>query len=86
MFVFTGDADTGSRLPSGIVALIIATFAGSLSRWISSKYVILIGEGLAMIATILLAFADGPERYWPYVFPAIILGAGGISLVFTHTK
>lgn len=33
-----------------------------------------------------LAFADGPERYWPFIFPAFVLGSAGAMLTYTHTK
>ena len=39
------------------------SFTGSLSRVINSKWLILTGEAGCIIATVLLAFADRPERY-----------------------
>ena len=62
------------------------SFTGPLSRVINSKWIILFGEALCIIATVLFAFADGPERYWPYIFPAFVLGSAGAMLSYTHTK
>lgn len=74
-----------SRLPIGVLAFSMS-FTGSLSRVINPKWIILTGEGMCIIATILLAFADGPERYWPFIFPAFVLGSAGAMLTYTHTK
>ena len=62
------------------------SFTGSLSRVINSKWLILTGEGLCIIATILFVFADRPERYWPFIFPAFVLGSAGAMLTYTHTN
>lgn len=75
----------GDRLPIGVLAFAIS-FTGSLSRFINSKWIILTGEGMCIIATILFAFADSPDKYWPYIFPAFVLGSGGAMLAYTHTK
>jgi hypothetical protein len=47
----------------------------------------LTGLSLCMIATLLLALGGGkPENYWPYVFPAFVLGSAGVMVAFSHTK
>lgn len=73
------------RLPIGVLAFAMS-FTGSLSRVINSKWIILSGEGMCIVATILFAFADRPERYWPFIFPAFVLGSAGAMLGYTHTK
>ncbi|KZT01861.1 MFS general substrate transporter [Laetiporus sulphureus 93-53] len=72
-------------IPIGVLAFSMS-FTGPLSRIINSKWIILSGEGLLVIATILLAFADGPDKYWPFVFPAFVLGSAGAMLTYTHTN
>ena len=62
------------------------SFTGSLSRVINSKWLILTGEAGCIIATVLLAFADRPERYWAFIFPAFIVGSAGAMLTYTHTN
>jgi len=62
------------------------SFTGPLSRKISPKWIILFGQGLLAIGTLLLVFADTPDKYWPFVFPAFALGSAGCMLTFTHTK
>jgi len=72
-------------IPIGVLSLAMS-FTGPLARKINPKWIILFGEGLLVVATILLAFADGPEKYWSFVFPAFVLGSGGASLTYTHTN
>lgn len=73
-------------LPLGIVAF-AASCTGSLSRIYSPKWIILTGLSLCMIATLLLALGGGkPENYWPYVFPAFVLGSAGVMVTFSHTN
>ncbi|KAI1789898.1 MFS general substrate transporter [Ganoderma leucocontextum] len=72
-------------LPIGVLAFAMS-FTGSLSRVINSKWIILSGEGMCIIATVLFAFADGPARYWPFIFPAFVLGSAGAMLAYTHTN
>ncbi|KAG2141136.1 major facilitator superfamily domain-containing protein [Suillus bovinus] len=73
-------------LPLGIVAS-AASCTGSLSRIYSPKWIILIGLSLCIVATLLLALGGGkPENYWPYVFPAFVLGSAGVMVAFSHTN
>ncbi|KAI0641791.1 MFS general substrate transporter [Trametes meyenii] len=72
-------------LPIGVLAFSMS-FTGSLAHYVNPKWLILTGEGLCLIATILLAFADSPARYWPFIFPAFVLGSAGAMLMYTHTN
>ncbi|OBZ72813.1 putative MFS-type transporter EfpA [Grifola frondosa] len=72
-------------IPLGVMAFAMS-FTGSLSRKVNPKWIILCGECLCIVATLLLAFADRPQRYWPFVFPAFVLGSSGAMLTYTHTK
>ena len=36
--------------------------------------------------TILLAFGDSPERYWPFVFPGLVLGSAGAMVTYMHVR
>ncbi|KAG2354680.1 major facilitator superfamily domain-containing protein [Suillus spraguei] len=73
-------------LPLGIVAF-AASCTGSLSRIYSPKWIILTGLSLCMVATLLLALGGGkPENYWPFVFPAFVLGSAGVMVAFSHTN
>jgi len=63
------------------------SFTGGLASIISPKWIILLGQGMASAATATLALAGGePDHYWPFVFPAFLIGSTGTMLVFTHTK
>lgn len=59
---------------------------GPLARRISPKWIILFGMACMIVANILFVYADGPNRYWPFAFPAIIVGDAGAMLVYTHAK
>ena len=73
------------RVPSGVLALTIS-FTGPLSRVVNSRWIILAGQVLCIVANILFVFGDSPDRYWPYIFPAISIGSAGAMLMYTHTK
>ncbi|EIN04578.1 MFS general substrate transporter [Punctularia strigosozonata HHB-11173 SS5] len=72
-------------LPVGIVAF-AASWTGSWAKRVSPKWIIMAGEGLMIIATILMAFASAREAYWPFVFPAFLLGSTGATLAYTHAN
>jgi len=72
-------------LPIGAMAFAMS-FTGALSRVINPKWIIITGQLLVMIATLLLVFADGPDRYWSFVFPAFTIGSAGAMLCYTHTN
>lgn len=73
------------RLPIGAFAFAIS-FTGGLSRIVSPKWILLSAQGALVIATILLHFADGPDKYFQFVLPAFILGTSGCMFTYTHTK
>ncbi|KAI0731519.1 MFS general substrate transporter [Fomitopsis betulina] len=72
-------------IPIGVLAFSMS-WTGPLARRVNPKWIILFGEGMLVAATVLLAFADGPDKYWPFVFPAFVLGSGGAMLTYTHTN
>ncbi|KAB5592438.1 MFS general substrate transporter [Ceratobasidium theobromae] len=74
-------------LPLGIVAGPIMINGGRIARIGQPKWMILGGLTFALIATILLPFSDRlHERYWPLVFPALVIGTAGTSVVFVLTN
>jgi MFS family permease len=72
-------------VPIGVVAF-AASWTGALSRLVSPKWIILSGQGLMVVATVLVALASSPGAYWPLVFPAFVLGSTGAMLSYTHTN
>jgi MFS family permease len=72
-------------LPNGIAGFVFA-FTGGLSRIVSSKYIILAGHVVLVVATVLLALADTPDKYWSHSFPALILGSGACMVIYTHAN
>jgi len=73
-------------LPMGIFGWLISNVTGRLPKWFAHKYIILAGLVLAIIATILLPFADAPWTYWPLVFPAFTLGTMGAMIIFANSS
>ncbi len=73
------------RLPPGVVALLMS-FTGSLANRISPKWLILFGNTLAFIGTILFPFTGREDRYWPLVFPGLVIGSAGMMITYVHSK
>ncbi|EJC99629.1 MFS general substrate transporter [Fomitiporia mediterranea MF3/22] len=73
-------------LPVGLVTFPIMGIAQRLQQRLPLKWVILIGQFLALVGTILLPFANSKSRYWPLVFPGFLIGSGGELIVFTTTN
>ncbi|EGN97460.1 hypothetical protein SERLA73DRAFT_75140 [Serpula lacrymans var. lacrymans S7.3] len=71
--------------PIGVLAFAMS-FTGSLSRVLSPKWIILAGLGFLVIATTLIAVGGGPNQYWPFIFPAFVIGSAGSMLIFTHAN
>jgi len=72
-------------LPPGVVALLMS-FTGSLANRISPKWLILFGNTLAFIGTILFPFTGKEDRYWPLVFPGLVIGSAGMMITYVHSN
>ncbi|KZP08424.1 MFS general substrate transporter [Athelia psychrophila] len=72
-------------LPLGVLAFVVS-MTGGFSRLISPKWIILTGQVLAIVASFLLSFANGPDKYWRFVLPGFLLGTAGNQLMYTHTN
>jgi hypothetical protein len=58
------------------------SWTGPLARWVSPKSIILFGQVLLAVATVLMALASARDAYWPFVFPALVVGSAGA--IFTY--
>jgi len=85
IYMWTAVNSAVHMIPNGVLSLAMS-FTGGLAEKVSPKYIILFGETLLAVATALLALADSPEKYWPYVFPGFVLGSTGAMLTYTHTN
>ncbi|GBE80918.1 major facilitator superfamily domain-containing protein [Sparassis latifolia] len=72
-------------IPIGVTSLLVS-FTGPIARYIPRKWIILFGHVIAIAATILFVFADGPDKYWRFVFPGLTIGSAGAMLIYTHTS
>ncbi|KAI0692857.1 MFS general substrate transporter [Cerioporus squamosus] len=78
--------EAGVRMiPIGISATLLS-FTSPLGGYISRKYLILVGQTLTIVATILLAFGDAPDRYWRFVFPGLVVGSAGAMITYMHVR
>jgi len=78
-------AHLSCRIPNGVAAILMS-LTGFLSRYISPKWLILLGHTLLIIATILLSFADSEDKYWRLMFPGLIIASGGSMLAYSQTS
>ena len=67
----------------GIGAWIISFVIGKLPTYFSYKQILLAGLTLAAISTTLLPFANAPNTYWRFAFPAFLIGTIGMQIVFS---
>ncbi|KIJ10161.1 hypothetical protein PAXINDRAFT_16815 [Paxillus involutus ATCC 200175] len=59
----------------------------ALRRYLTRALTLLTGLSFLVVVTTLLAFGGGrPDQYWPFVFPAFVLGSAGAMLTYTHTN
>lgn len=72
-------------IPIGVASFAVS-FTGPFVARVPRKALIMGGQALVLVAMVLLHFADRPDRYWSFVFPAFVLGSGGAMLTYTHTK
>ncbi|KAG8827583.1 hypothetical protein FRC17_007795 [Serendipita sp. 399] len=72
-------------LPMGIVAGLTCCVTCYLPSYFAHRNIIISGLLLAIVATILLPFADAPSMYWPIVFPAFTLGTIGMTVVYSNS-
>jgi len=73
-------------LPLGLVSFPIMGVASVLQQNLPLKWVILVGEGLVLIGTALLPFADTAAKYWRFAFPGFVIGTAGMTITFATTN
>ena len=73
-------------LPTSISGFLVAQICGYLPTYFAPKRIILFGIAITIVATILLPFGDSPDTYWPFSFPAFILGTVGQIIVYSNSS
>ena len=73
------------RLSLG-VATLLASFSGPVVRVAPPKVLFLGAHALLIAGTILLAFGDSPEKYWPFVFPGLAIGSARAMFMYTLAR
>ncbi|KAI0084404.1 major facilitator superfamily-domain-containing protein [Irpex rosettiformis] len=72
-------------IPITALSLVIS-FSGTLSDIFPPKYILIVFHLILIVATVLLALANSPDKYFSYILPAFILGSCGAMGVYTHTN
>ncbi|KIJ22953.1 hypothetical protein M422DRAFT_217711 [Sphaerobolus stellatus SS14] len=73
-------------LPLGLASFPVMGLASVLQQKFSLKWVILLGEVLVLIGTVLFPFADTKPHFWRFAFPGFFIGTAGMTIVFATTN
>ncbi|KIK59716.1 hypothetical protein GYMLUDRAFT_44149 [Collybiopsis luxurians FD-317 M1] len=73
-------------LPVGLAVFPFTIIAVILQKTFPLKWVILMGETLALAGMLLLPFGDTKPHYWRYAFPGFLLGSAGTTVVYATTS
>ncbi|KAL0065583.1 hypothetical protein AAF712_007361 [Marasmius tenuissimus] len=74
--------DMAAILPLGLLGFLVTAVANVMQQKLPLKWVILAGQVIGIIGTVLLPFADSPDHYWPFAFPGFALGTSGMTIIF----
>ncbi|KAJ8073191.1 hypothetical protein PM082_020060 [Marasmius tenuissimus] len=69
-------------LPLGLLGFPVTAIANMMQQKLPLKWVILAGQVIGIVGTVLLPFADSPDHYWPFAFPGFALGTSGMTIIF----
>lgn len=69
-------------LPLGIAGGITAYSTGFLVPRIPRRILLLSAQVLMAVGVVLLALADTPDKYWPYIVPGMIIGVSGCAAAY----
>jgi hypothetical protein len=73
-------------LPLGTAGGLVATVGAKLAEKVPSKWVALAAEVLLIMGTIFFPFADQSDRYWPVIFPGMLLGTMGAMILYVTCR
>ncbi|KAH8834384.1 MFS general substrate transporter [Flagelloscypha sp. PMI_526] len=72
-------------LPIGVAGAAMS-FTSPVAKYISVKYILLIGYAGMITGTVLLTQADRKERYWQYAFTGFAIGSGGTMITYVFSN
>jgi uncharacterized membrane protein len=73
-------------LPLGLASFPVMGLASALQQNLPLKWVILFGEVLVLVGTVLFPFASSHLDFWKFAFPGFFIGTAGMTIVFATTK
>lgn len=71
-----------SYLPSGVAGGIFCWITGQYGDRLPRRTLLVLGQLCMIVSGILLALARGPEDYWPFFFPAMVVGMSGLATAY----
>lgn len=69
-------------LPLGIAGGTSAYLTGLFAPRMPRKVLLVSGQLLMAVGSILFALADTPDKYWSYIVPAMIVGMVGLASAY----
>lgn len=53
---------------------------------IPKRILLVLGQVFMIIGAVLFALADNPSRYWPFIFPGMIIGMIGLAMAYVGSN
>jgi len=69
-------------LPLGLSAIPATAITTRMHQHLRLKHVFTVGNGLAVVGSLLLPFGDTRSKYWSLVFPGFVIGSAGVTITF----
>ncbi|KAG6815636.1 hypothetical protein H0H87_012725, partial [Tephrocybe sp. NHM501043] len=73
-------------IPFGLTGLITTFVVGSIALYLNPRWMLFGGQIFILGGGVLFAYAKTADKYWPIVFPALIITAAGISSGFVSAN
>jgi MFS family permease len=74
-------------IPFGASAFITSWLTGALSHRVERRVLLVFGQLLMLAAAILFVWATkAADHYWPFAFPAMVIGLAGVSITYVGSS
>ncbi|KAG5732408.1 Drug resistance protein [Termitomyces sp. T112] len=73
-------------IPFGLTGLITTFIVGTLTPYVSPRFLLCGGHALVLAGAVLLAFSGTEDTYWTKVFPAFIISCAGLATAFVSSN
>ncbi|KAF8578503.1 MFS general substrate transporter [Ramaria rubella] len=69
-------------LPIGISGGVFAYLTGIFAPYVPRRILLIGGQMLMLVGTILFALADVPEKYWSHILPGMVVSLIGVAMAY----